>query len=161
CARPLVSRANVGRDWGCLEFSFRHCGRSSARLPWRRPQSPSRLNSPVALPIQAVRSFETQRSSSRTSRTKAVGSSLRTTRATIQRRSCGRAPIAVTARLPGFTEAAQDGLTLSVGQVRRVDIVLAPEGIHEAVNIHAAALDRDASSVGQVIDHRTMLALPL
>jgi hypothetical protein len=52
----------------------------------------------------------------------------------------------LTVQLPGFMETTQDGLGLSVGQIRRVDVVLTPEGVHETLNVQPApALDRDES----------------
>jgi len=69
----------------------------------------------------------------------------------------------IAVRCAGFRPITREGITLSVEQVLRLDIVLELEGFEEQVSIEARAplLERDNPSVGQVVDRKTMETLPL
>jgi len=55
------------------------------------------------------------------------------------------------------------GLKLDVGQVARVDFTLKPGGVTESISVSAAAvlLDSETATVGQVIDNKRIVELPL
>ncbi|MGH9839429.1 MAG: carboxypeptidase regulatory-like domain-containing protein, partial [Blastocatellia bacterium] len=63
----------------------------------------------------------------------------------------------------GFKPVRQSGITLQVEQAARLDFKLEPGAVSETVNITAAApvLERETSSVGQVIENKTIVTLPL
>src|SRR5262245_31789492 len=69
----------------------------------------------------------------------------------------------VTAELAGFAPAAADKVTVTVGSRQRVDLVLAPGTMTEAVEVTAevSSLEKDSSQRGQVITHEQAVALPL
>ncbi len=69
----------------------------------------------------------------------------------------------VTAELAGFAPAAADRVTVTVGSRQRVDLVLAPGAVTEAVEVTAevSTLEKDSSQRGQVITHEQAVALPL
>jgi hypothetical protein len=69
----------------------------------------------------------------------------------------------VLAELAGFAPAAADGVNVTVGSRQRVDLVLAPGTISEAVVVTAevSTLEKDSSQRGQVITHEQAVALPL
>jgi hypothetical protein len=69
----------------------------------------------------------------------------------------------VTANLSGFAPSSVDQLRVGVGARQRVDLVLAPEGVTEAVEVTAevTTLEKDSSQRGQVITHEQAVALPL
>jgi hypothetical protein len=69
----------------------------------------------------------------------------------------------VTAELAGFAPAAADQVRVAVGSRQRVDLVLAPGSITEAVVVTAevSPLEKDSSQRGQVITHDQAVALPL
>ncbi|HEY7514883.1 MAG TPA: carboxypeptidase-like regulatory domain-containing protein, partial [Vicinamibacteria bacterium] len=69
----------------------------------------------------------------------------------------------VTAELAGFAPAAADKVTVTVGSRQRVDLVLAPGAMTEAVEVTAevSTLEKDSSQRGQVITHEQAVALPL
>src|SRR5262245_2294815 len=61
----------------------------------------------------------------------------------------------VTAELAGFAPAAADKVTVTVGSRQRVDLVLVPGTMTEAVEVTAevSSLEKDSSQRGQVITH--------
>jgi hypothetical protein len=63
----------------------------------------------------------------------------------------------------GFRAVVQSGVVLNVEQVARLDFTLQPGAVNETVNITSDAplLNRETSSVGQVIDNKTVVTLPL
>lgn len=69
----------------------------------------------------------------------------------------------VTAELGGFAMAVADQVKVTVGSRQRVDLVLTPGGVAEAVVVTAevSALEKDSSQRGQVITHEQAVALPL
>ena len=69
----------------------------------------------------------------------------------------------VTVAVPGFKEFSQTGITLQVGQNARVDARLQVGAVTQSVNVSAAALavDTESSTVGQVIDNRRIVSIPL
>ncbi len=69
----------------------------------------------------------------------------------------------VTAELTGFAPAAADQVKVAVGSRQRVDLVLTPGAITEAVVVTAevSTLEKDSSQRGQVITHEQAVALPL
>jgi len=69
----------------------------------------------------------------------------------------------VTATLDGFGPSSVDQLRVGVGARQRVDLVLSPGGLTEAVEVTADAspLEKDSSQRGQIITHEQAVALPL
>jgi hypothetical protein len=69
----------------------------------------------------------------------------------------------VTATLDGFGPSSVDQLRVGVGARQRVDLVLSPGGLTEAVEVTAdvSPLEKDSSQRGQVITHDQAVALPL
>ncbi|MEO7142340.1 MAG: carboxypeptidase-like regulatory domain-containing protein, partial [Bryobacteraceae bacterium] len=69
----------------------------------------------------------------------------------------------VEAEKPGFARAARTGLQLDVSQTARVDFALKIGAVTESVQVSAAALavDSETSTVGQVINTKQILDLPL
>ncbi|MDQ6664298.1 MAG: TonB-dependent receptor [Acidobacteriota bacterium] len=69
----------------------------------------------------------------------------------------------VEAEKAGFARAARTGLQLDVSQTARVDFTLKIGAVTESVQVSAAALavDSETSTVGQVINTRQILDLPL
>jgi len=69
----------------------------------------------------------------------------------------------VTAEQTGFTKAAISDITLQVAQTQRLDIVLNVGSATERVEVTAAAplMKSDTSDIGIVVDHRTLVDLPL
>ncbi|HTS27189.1 MAG TPA: carboxypeptidase regulatory-like domain-containing protein [Bryobacteraceae bacterium] len=69
----------------------------------------------------------------------------------------------VVAELPGFQKFAADRVGLTVDQQRRVDITLEVGNLTQAVDVVASAVQVETSStqLGQVIDDKQMLNLPL
>ena len=63
----------------------------------------------------------------------------------------------------GFRPLARDGIRLATGETIRVDLQLAVGGLTEAVTVTADAplLRTETASLGQVIDNRKIVALPL
>jgi Cna protein B-type domain. len=63
----------------------------------------------------------------------------------------------------GFGSSEQLGLKLDVNQLARIDFTLKPGSLQETVNVSAAAalLDSETSTVGQVIDNKRIVELPL
>ena len=66
-------------------------------------------------------------------------------------------------RKDGFKPVIQSGVTLQVEQVARLDFKLEAGTVTETVTITSSvpALDRETSSVGQVIENKTVVTLPL
>jgi hypothetical protein len=64
---------------------------------------------------------------------------------------------------PGFTSIQQNGLNLEVDQVARVDFSLKLGAVTDKIDVSASPtpLNTDTSVVGQVIDNRTVVELPL
>ncbi len=73
----------------------------------------------------------------------------------------GRYKISVS--LSGFSTAEVPELKLDVGQSARIDFTLKPGSLTESVTVSAAAalLDSETSTVGQVIDNKRIVELPL
>jgi len=69
----------------------------------------------------------------------------------------------ITVQHVGFRSITRDEITLSVDQVARLDFSLELEGLREEVRVEAQAplLERETSSVSQVIENRTIVTLPL
>jgi hypothetical protein len=69
----------------------------------------------------------------------------------------------VEARAQGFETSVQQNLTLDVNQIARVDFTLRTGTVSQTVEVAAAAtpLNTDSSSVGQVINDKTVVELPL
>ncbi len=69
----------------------------------------------------------------------------------------------VTAEQTGFKTAIRSDVTLTVDQIQRVDMTLAPGNISETVEVqaNALALDTASASVGQTITERQVTELPL
>ncbi|PYQ25920.1 MAG: TonB-dependent receptor, partial [Acidobacteria bacterium] len=67
------------------------------------------------------------------------------------------------AELQGFRPAKRTAIRLNVDQVFRVDLVLQPGGLSEAVDVQAAAvaIDTETATVGQVITAKQITDLPL
>ena len=63
----------------------------------------------------------------------------------------------------GFQQQQIDGITLEVDQKARFDVVLKPGAVTEKVTVseQAPLVTTDSGSVGQVIDNRSVLDLPL
>lgn len=69
----------------------------------------------------------------------------------------------VTVSAPGFSSTSQQNLTVAVGQDVKVNIELKTGAASETVNVTTAPpqLQSDEASVGQVVDGKTIAALPL
>ncbi|MGE0452456.1 MAG: carboxypeptidase regulatory-like domain-containing protein [Vicinamibacteria bacterium] len=69
----------------------------------------------------------------------------------------------VTAELDGFAPSVADQVRVTVGSRQRVDLVLSPGTVSEAVEVTAevSPLEKDSSQRGQVITHEQAVALPL
>jgi len=69
----------------------------------------------------------------------------------------------VTGEQTGFKTAIRSDVTLTVDQVQRVDLALAPGNVSETVEVqsNALALDTATASVGQTITERQVTELPL
>lgn len=69
----------------------------------------------------------------------------------------------VQATKTGFGVSEQTGLKLDVNQLARIDFTLKPGSVVETVNVSAAAalLDSETATVGQVIDNKRIVELPL
>src|SRR5688572_29618631 len=69
----------------------------------------------------------------------------------------------VSAELTGFKKFLQDGITLQVNQVARIDVTLEVGTIAETVQVTSSAplLETDTSSRGSVIDQKKIVDLPL
>jgi len=64
---------------------------------------------------------------------------------------------------PGFQTFRSADLKLTVGQAARVDFVMTPAGVTEQITISATAppLDTETTMMGQVINNRSVVDLPL
>jgi hypothetical protein len=69
----------------------------------------------------------------------------------------------VTIEAAGFRKAQRTGLELKVAQATRIEIVLELGSVNEVVNItgEAPLLDATTSAVGQVVERKTIVNLPL
>ncbi len=69
----------------------------------------------------------------------------------------------INAEMKGFAPAEVPDIKLDVGQAARVDFTLRPGAVVESVNVSAAAalIDSETSTVGQVIDNKRIVELPL
>ncbi len=69
----------------------------------------------------------------------------------------------LTVQKDGFKPISRSGITLQVEQVARLDFKLEIGGASETVQVTGAAplLERETSSVGQVVDNRKIVDLPL
>ncbi|HYP13477.1 MAG TPA: TonB-dependent receptor, partial [Bryobacteraceae bacterium] len=72
-------------------------------------------------------------------------------------------PYEVTATASGFSPQTRTGLQLDVSMIARVDFTLAVGAVAEQVEVSASAalLNTETSTVGQVIDNRRIVELPL
>jgi len=72
-------------------------------------------------------------------------------------------PYSVTAEKPGFSRYVQRGITLQLNQNARLDITLNVGSVQESVTVQASAplVDTRGSSLGEVVDQRTLTELPL
>ncbi|MBI4469406.1 MAG: TonB-dependent receptor, partial [Acidobacteria bacterium] len=69
----------------------------------------------------------------------------------------------ITVQMAGFKPHRLESLALSVDQVARLDFELKAEALSEEMTIESTAplLERETSSVGQVIENKTIVTLPL
>ena len=69
----------------------------------------------------------------------------------------------IAASKAGFGNAEQSGIKLDVQQVARIDFVMQPGGVVEQIQVSATAvaIDSETSTVGQVIDNKRIVELPL
>ncbi|HEY0263104.1 MAG TPA: TonB-dependent receptor [Granulicella sp.] len=69
----------------------------------------------------------------------------------------------VDAEAQGFKKTTLAGITLNIAQVQHEDIAIQVGGSNETVNVEAQALttETESSSVGQVIDNKKVVELPL
>jgi hypothetical protein len=69
----------------------------------------------------------------------------------------------ITATLTGFAPSALPEVKLDVNQTARVDFTLKPGSVTESINVSAAAalIDSETATVGQVIDNKRIVELPL
>ena len=69
----------------------------------------------------------------------------------------------VVAEKVGFRSVRQESVKLDVGQIRDVNFTLEVGGIADTVTVEAAppALDTATATIGQVIEHKRILDLPL
>jgi len=69
----------------------------------------------------------------------------------------------VTGEQTGFKTAIRSDVTLTVDQIQRVDLALAPGNVSETVEVqaNALALDTGSASVGQTITEKQVTELPL
>jgi hypothetical protein len=69
----------------------------------------------------------------------------------------------ITVQKEGFKPVTRSGVVLQVNQVARIDFVLDVGAVAETVGVTADAplLDQQTSSLGQVVDNRKILSLPL
>ena len=72
-------------------------------------------------------------------------------------------PYEVTANATGFSPQTRTRLQLDVNMTARVDFSLAPGAVSETIEVSASAalLNTETSTVGQVIDNRRIVELPL
>jgi outer membrane receptor protein involved in Fe transport len=64
---------------------------------------------------------------------------------------------------PGFKTAVEGPLTLDVQQRQRVDVTLEPGQVSENVEVQGTSplIQTDSSELGQVVDNKTMVSIPL
>ena len=64
---------------------------------------------------------------------------------------------------PGFKTASEGPLTLDVQQRQRVDVTLEPGQVSENVEVQGTSplIQTDSSELGQVVDNKTMVSIPL
>jgi hypothetical protein len=69
----------------------------------------------------------------------------------------------VTAELPGFNREVRRGIVLETGQQARLDIVLKVGSVTEEVQVSAAAalMTTESATVGNVVDQKKIVELPL
>src|SRR5262245_40025279 len=69
----------------------------------------------------------------------------------------------VTAEKAGFRTVRQEGIKLDVGQNRSVNLTLEVGGITQEVKVEAAAppVDLNTSTVGQIVENKRIMDLPL
>jgi hypothetical protein len=69
----------------------------------------------------------------------------------------------ITARKTGFRQATRESVALEVNQVAKIDFTLEPGALSETIEVSAAPalLEANTSSVGQVIESRSVSDLPL
>lgn len=64
---------------------------------------------------------------------------------------------------PGFKEVVVGPMTLDVQQIQRVDATLQPGAVNQSVEVTGSStlIQTDTSELGQVVDSKTMVAIPL
>ncbi|MDZ4800387.1 MAG: carboxypeptidase-like regulatory domain-containing protein [Bryobacteraceae bacterium] len=69
----------------------------------------------------------------------------------------------LTAGMKGFSTAEVEEVKVDVAQVARVDFTLTPGAVTESIRVEATAamLDSETATVGQVIDNKRIVELPL
>jgi hypothetical protein len=69
----------------------------------------------------------------------------------------------VAAEKEGFSPVSRENLVLNVDQIARVDFALKIGAVAEAIEVHAAAalLESETTSMGQVIDQKRVVEMPL
>jgi hypothetical protein len=69
----------------------------------------------------------------------------------------------VTAELSGFAAAIADNVRVNIGARQRVDLILSPGAVSEAVEVTSdvSLLEAESSERGQVVTHEQAVALPL
>lgn len=69
----------------------------------------------------------------------------------------------ITVTMTGFQKAVVEGVTLTVDQENRVDVVLKPGAVSESVTVEgsAIALDTDNAAVSQLVSQKQVTDLPL
>ena len=69
----------------------------------------------------------------------------------------------ITAFKQGFSTETQNDLKLDVQQIARINFVLKPGSLVETVNVSASAalIESESSMVGQMIDNKRIIDLPL
>src|SRR5713226_9598074 len=69
----------------------------------------------------------------------------------------------ITAELAGFQKKVISGINLQVDQTATIRIVLEPGAVSQSIEVNAAAplLDSQTSSLGQVIENKRIIELPL
>ena len=69
----------------------------------------------------------------------------------------------VRVQVPGFKQFVQNNIVLDVDQTGRVDVLLRPGEASESITVDGSApvVESEQSSMGEVIDNRTIVELPL
>jgi hypothetical protein len=69
----------------------------------------------------------------------------------------------ITVQMDGFKPISQDGVTLVVDQVARIDFTLQVGDVTQVINIEGSApiLEKETSTLGTLVDNKRILELPL